>query len=70
MKCDNSNISRSATCLTGVSSAPMSNNNMNPKLKLHPPNTPIATSSLIDSDWKISSDSENLKTTFELLRAL
>ncbi len=52
MKCDNSNISRSTTCHAGVSSTPLSNNNMNP----NPPNTPIAMSSLIDSDWKISSD--------------
>ncbi len=66
MKCDYSNISRSATCLAGVSSTPMSNNNMNRK----PPNTPIAMSSLIDSDCKISSDAENLKTTIELLKEM
>ncbi len=66
MKCENSNISRSATCLAGVSSTPISNNNMNPK----PLNTPFAMSSLIDSDWKISSDAENLKTTIELLKEM
>ncbi len=66
MKCDNSYISRSATCLAGVSSTPMSNNNMNPK----PPNTPIAMCSLIDSDRKLSSDAENLKTTIEQLKEM
>ncbi len=66
MKCDNSNISRLATCLAGVSSTPMSNNTMNPK----PPNTRIAMSLLIDSEWKISSDAVNLKTTIELLKEM
>ncbi len=58
IKCDNSNIIRSAKCLAWVSSTPVSNINMNPK----PPNTPIAMSSQIDA--------ENLKTTLELLKEM
>ncbi len=68
IKCDNSNIRRSATCLAGVSSTPMSNNNMNAKLKIYPPNTPIAMSSLIDSVRKSNSDADNLNTALELLK--
>ncbi len=59
MKCDNSNISRSTTCLARVSSTPVSNNNMNPKLNIYPPNTPISISSIIDSEWKISRESKS-----------